>query len=99
MREDPAVKVRDLARDLGRHPAWLGAAYARAMGESLPAAAARFRVERAAQLLRETQQPSALIAASAGFCDQSHMIRTFHRVLRRTPSEVRSERNQLRPSA
>ncbi len=96
LRQTPHLKVGDLAREVGRHPAWLGGAYRRATGESLAAAAARFRVERAAWLLRETDCPPAQAAAEAGFCDQSHMSRTFRRVLGRLPSSVRADREGFR---
>ena len=97
LRDDPTSKVQDVAREIGRHPVWLGVAYRRAIGEGLPEAAARFRVEHAARLLRETDETTALIAATAGFCDQSHMIRSFRRVLGRLPSAVRSDRAYMRP--
>jgi AraC family transcriptional regulator len=58
--------------------------------------AARFRVEQAARLLRETDLPLAYIATDAGFCDQSHMIRTFRRVLGRLPSAVREDKEHFR---
>jgi AraC-like DNA-binding protein len=96
LREDPTLRISDLARNARRHPSWLGTAYKRAIGEGLLETAARYRVERAAQLLRETDQPSACIAVEAGFCDQSHMDRTFRRILGRRPSSVREERRDFR---
>lgn len=94
--QDASLKVSDLAREVGRHPSWLGTAYRRAVGEGLAETAARFRVERAARLLRETDMPAASVAAEAGFCDQSHMSRTFRRVLGRLPSAVRDDRRGFR---
>lgn len=99
LKDDPARKVCGLASAVGLHPSWLGTAYRRATGERLTDAAARFRVERAAKLLRETDLPCAQIAIDAGFCDQSHMIRTFHRVLGRLPSAVREDKMHFRPAA
>lgn len=96
LRADPHASVRELAGRIGLHPAWAGAAYARHQGESVSATAARLRVERAARLLRETDEPPAAIAAGAGFCDQSHMIRVFRRVLGRAPSDVRADRAFMR---
>lgn len=96
LHENTASKARDLARDVGRHPSWLGTAYRRATGEGLMETAARFRVERAVHLLRESEQASASIALAAGFCDQSHMNRTIRRVLGRSPSIVREERQMFR---
>jgi AraC-like DNA-binding protein len=96
LRDAPNLKVCDLAGEAGRHPSWLGSAYHRAVGERLPETAARFRVEQAARLLRETSQSCASIAFEAGFCDQSHMNRTFRRVLGRSPADVREERRGFR---
>ena len=93
---DASLGVNDLAREVGRHPSWLGTAYQRATGEGPMETAARFRVERAACLLRETNRACAYIALEAGFCDQSHMNRTFRRLLGRSPSEVREDRTAFR---
>jgi AraC family transcriptional regulator len=94
--EDTTLGVNDLARDVMRHPSWLGSAYRRAMGEGLLETAARLRVERAACLLRETDKTGADVAQEAGFCDQSHMNRTFRRLLGRLPSAVRNDRANFR---
>lgn len=94
--ENSSLRVEDLAADVGRHPSWLGTAYKRATGEGLLQAAARFRVEQAVRMLRETSLSGACIAVEAGFCDQSHMNRTFRRVLGRSPSAVRGDRRHFR---
>ena len=99
LRADASLTVRELAKSVDRHPAWLGAAYQKVSGEGLQETAARIRVERAAYLLRETDHPSAGVALEAGFCDQSHMNRSFKRVLGRTPSAVRADRERFRPAA
>jgi AraC family transcriptional regulator len=96
LKDNTTLKVNALARELGRHPSWVGSAYKRATGEGLQETAARFRVERATCLLRETDQPYASIAYEAGFCDQSHMNRTFRRVLGRSPASVRQDRRGFR---
>ena len=59
LRDDPSRRVCELARSAGLHPSWLGTAYRRATGEGLMNTTARFRVERAARLLRETDLPPA----------------------------------------
>ena len=99
LRQDPARRVSSLARAAGLHPSWLGTAYRRATGEGLLDAASRFRVERAARLLRETDLPSSSVAMDAGFCDQSHMIRAFRRMLGRSPSAVRRDKALLRQAS
>jgi AraC family transcriptional regulator len=96
LRDDTTLGIRELAREVGRHPSWLGTAYRKATGEGLMETAARFRVERAACSLRETNLSCACIAHEAGFCDQSHMNRSFRRLLGRTPSEVRDDHMSFR---
>ena len=96
LRADPCRRVGDLARQVGRSPAWIGAAYRRSTGEGLQQAAARFRVERATRLLRETDLSLCAIAAESGFCDQSHMNRAVRRLLGRSPLAVRKERAAFR---
>ena len=99
LRADPGRRIGDLAREVGRSPAWIGPAYRHSSGEGLQQAAARFRVERAARLLRETEQSFADVAAEAGFCDQSHMNRTLRRLLGRSPTAVRADRKTFRSAA
>jgi AraC family transcriptional regulator len=94
--EDTTLRISDLAREASRHPSWVGSAYRHATGEGLQETTARLRVERAARLLRETGEPFAAIAFEAGFCDQSHMNRTFRRVLGRSPAAIREDRRQFR---
>jgi AraC family transcriptional regulator len=94
--ENTSLRVGDLAEEMRRHPSWLGTAYRHATGEGLLETAARLRLERATRLLRETDQSAACIALEAGFCDQSHMNRTFRRMLGRLPSEIRADRSDFR---
>lgn len=96
LREDSTLKIADLASEVGRHPSWVGSAYRRATGEGLQQTAARLRVERATRLLRETGHSVSSIALEAGFCDQSHMNRTFRQMLGRSPTAVREERRDFR---
>jgi AraC-like DNA-binding protein len=85
-----AISTAQLARQLHLHPAWLARAYLHATGESIQATIRRYKVERAMGLIRRTRLPLAQIAAEAGFCDQSHMVRSFHAVLGRAPNAVRA---------
>ena len=96
LREDTTLKISDLAIEARRHPSWVGSAYRDATGEGLQESAARFRVERATRLLRESDQAFSSIAFEAGFCDQSHMNRSFRRVLGRSPTAVREDRSAFR---
>jgi len=96
LRADPGRRIGELAREVGRSPAWIGPAYRQSSGEGLQQAAARFRVECAARLLRESDRSFVDIAAEAGFCDQSHMNRTLRRLLGRSPTAVRADREVFR---
>jgi AraC family transcriptional regulator len=95
-RERPKATVAELARSVGLHPGWLGSAYARHRGETLAETGMRRQVESAAKLLRETDLAQSAIAIEAGFCDQSHMIRSFGRVLGRRPTAIRADRSAMR---
>jgi AraC family transcriptional regulator len=96
LREDTSRKIGELAIEAGRHPSWVGSAYMQAIGERPQETASRLRVERATRCLRETSEPLSSIAFEAGFCDQSHMNRTFGRVLGRSPAAVREDRWHFR---
>ncbi|MGH8202585.1 MAG: helix-turn-helix domain-containing protein [Steroidobacteraceae bacterium] len=99
LRQGAALRVTELAREVDRHPAWLGTAYKQAVGESILETATRLRVEHAVRLLRETDLSYCEIAHDASFCDQSHMNRSFRRLLDRLPSTVRNERSDFRDFA
>lgn len=89
------ASASDLAREVGLHPSWLAQAYRKSMGEGLRQTLQRRRLEQATRLLRSSDLPAAEVAAAAGFCDQSHMNRTFRAILDRTPAQVRAERAML----
>lgn len=91
LRKDTSLRVGELARLVGRHPSWLGSVYKQVTGEGLLEAVARFRIECASRLLRETDETYANVALDAGFCDQSHMNRSFRRILARLPTAVRQD--------
>jgi len=85
-----------IAANLGMHPRWLAHAYRQAAGEGLHDTILRTRVERAAHMLRATDNPIADIAFATGFCDQSHLNRVLGQFTGRTPAQVRAERDQLK---
>lgn len=95
----PPPRTTELARKADMHPAWLARCYRRASGESLKDTRRRCRVELAVELLRNTGEVLAEIAAAAGFADQSHMNRNFSELLGRTPLQVREEGQLLKRMA
>lgn len=56
------------------------------------------RLARAAQLLRETDDPVADVAAASGFCDQSYLNRCFVRRYHCTPLAYRQKEQSATPS-
>jgi AraC family transcriptional regulator len=89
------ISVQEIALRLGVHPVWLARAYRAAVGEGIHETLRRRRVERGLMLLRDVDCPAAQIAAEAGFCDQSHMIRCFRAVLGRTPGEAQRQQRGM----
>jgi AraC-like DNA-binding protein len=63
--------------------------FKRATGETFLSYLTRLRLERAAQLLDETDWPIARIANEVGFADQSYFDKVFHRHFHRTPRDTR----------
>lgn len=47
------------------------------------------RIERACELLAETDQPVAVIAVETGFCDQSYFTHVFQKIKKTTPKQYR----------
>lgn len=52
----------------------------------------RHRVERASELLERSDESIAVIAASCGFADQSHLTRVFHAIAGASPAAWRRQR-------
>lgn len=95
--EQDGASTKRLAQVLARNPSWLARAYRAWRGEGIAETLRRRRVESAMIRLRESADPLAQIALACGFCDQSHMNRTFRAVLGRTPLDVRDEARLLSP--
>jgi AraC-like DNA-binding protein len=89
------ISAQEIALRLGVHPVRLARAYRAAVGEGIHETVRRRRVERALMLLRDADWPAAQVAAEAGFCDQSHMIRCFRTVLGRTPREAQRQQRAM----
>lgn len=68
--------------------------FKRVTGETYVSYLTRLRLERAAELLENTNKPIAEISYAVGFPDQSYFDRVFRRHFSRTPREVRKEAAQ-----
>jgi len=91
LREDrrSTWSLTELATFAGVHPAYLGRSFRKHVGVGVGDFQRALRVERARRLLESTTRSVADIAATAGFCDQSHLNRSFRRVLGVTPDRYR----------
>jgi AraC family transcriptional regulator len=92
MESDPDLGPARLSERLAVSEAWLARAYRSRRGEGLAERRRRRQVETAVMLLEAGGSALADVALEAGFCDQSHMNRSFKLLLGRTPAEVRRER-------
>ncbi len=92
MDSDPDLAPARLSERLGVSDAWLARAYRSRRGEGLAERRRRRQVETAVMLIETGSSALADVALEAGFCDQSHMNRSFKLLLGCTPAEVRRER-------
>lgn len=93
---DADIEPGRLGDRLGLSEAWLARAYRSRRGEGLAERRRRRRVETAATLLETGGLSLAGVALEAGFCDQSHMNRSFKLLLGCTPAEFRRDRAPTR---
>lgn len=77
----------DLARQAGVSRFHFARLFRVSTGESPMAYLLKSRIERAKQMLLQDDRPVCEIAAALGFCDQSHLTRTFRRLTGLTPRE------------
>jgi AraC family transcriptional regulator len=88
-RFDEPVTLAELAADAGVHPAHLARAFRRRYGMGAGEYVRRTRLAWAAAQLASTDTPLAVVAAEAGFADQSHFTRAFKRHTGLTPGRYR----------
>lgn len=77
----------DLARQAGVSRFHFARLFRVSTGNSPMAYLLKSRIERAKQMLLQDERPVCEIAAVLGFCDQSHLTRTFRRLTGLTPRE------------
>ena len=77
----------DLARQAGVSRFHFARLFRVSTGDSPMAYLLKSRIERAKQMLLQDDRPVCEIAAALGFCDQSHLTRTFRRMTGQTPRE------------
>jgi AraC family transcriptional regulator len=85
-----ALRIADVAESVGVHPVHLTRVFHRHFGRSVSRYVRRFKVLRAAELLRSSGQRVCDIAADLDFFDQSHLCRAFKAEFGISPREYRS---------
>ena len=90
---DGALKVADLATAAGCSEGQLERRMKKVFGLTATQYVLRVRVDRAADLLVDTDQPIADIAVECGFSDQANLTRLFGRLIGETTAKFRAARN------
>jgi AraC family transcriptional regulator len=91
LRTRERIGVGVVADAVGVHPAHLARVFRQRHGISVGDYARRVRLEWAAAQLARTDEPVAVVAAEAGFADQSHFTRRFKQFAGITPARYRDE--------
>ncbi|WP_455581004.1 AraC family transcriptional regulator [Dysosmobacter sp.] len=86
-----AVSVEDAARQAGISRSYLYRAFQSAFGCSPSTYLTRFRIQRAAQLLRHSTLSIGAVATSVGFEDPFYFSRAFRREMGETPTHYRQK--------
>lgn len=83
--------LQQLARETGISEYHFIRCFKRSFGASPYQFVVRRRLDRAVKMVRTSPAPLSEIAVSCGFSEQSHMTRTFRKILGTTPGAVRSQ--------
>jgi AraC-like DNA-binding protein len=86
------ILLKDMSAVARRSTPYFCRAFKRTFGQSPHAYLIDRRVQRAGDLMLESDAPLSEIAQAAGFADQSHFCRHFRQVTGQTPAAWRRER-------
>ena len=86
-----SIGVEEAARQAGVSRSCLYRAFQAEFGCSPSAYLIRYRIQRAAQLLRHSTLPISAVAASVGFEDPLYFSRAFRRAVGQSPTEYRQQ--------
>ena len=85
-----SLSLSDVAQAVDLHPVYLARMFRQTYHCSVGEYFRRRKIDFACSQLSSSDKPLAEIASEAGFCDQAHFTRTFHRLTRLTPGQYRS---------
>jgi AraC family transcriptional regulator len=91
------LSLNAIAEEVGVHPIHLTRTFRRYYGCSIGEHLRELRVQHACRLLATSDRPLAEIAATAGFCDQSHLCRAIRRRTGLTPRALRRRAPSTKP--
>ena len=80
-----SIQIEDLAREVGMSQSHFSRMFKQVIGDTPYQFLMRYRVERAAEMLTNTEKPLLDIALGCGFSDQAHLTRVFKQVNGVTP--------------
>ena len=89
---DPHIKVSDIADTIGISRGYLTSIFKKQMGVSPQEFQMNFRMERAGNLLRSTDNPVGTIAAELGYTDTMSFSKSFRRHFGASPTEYREQK-------
>ena len=85
-----ALKLTQIAAQVGVHPVYLAAAFRQKFGLTIGEFVRKLRIEHACAELKNGELPLSAIALQAGFADQSHFSKVFKLYVGTTPNRYRS---------
>lgn len=88
---DPALSASQVAEELGVSVSHLSRIMSRAIGCTFPELLQRYRLEKAADLLRSSDMPIAQLAQQCGFGSASYFTASFKRIYGMVPSGYRTQ--------
>jgi LacI family transcriptional regulator len=86
------IQICDVARHVGVSPSTLKNRFRTVLGRTIHAEVQRLRLDRAKQLLVDTDLPLKQIALQTGFCYIQYLTRVFRQHVGQTPGEYRKQR-------
>jgi AraC family transcriptional regulator len=84
-----SIGAADVAAEVGTHPAYLARLFTRYYGVPIGDYVRQIRIRSAASQLASNRKSLTRIALENGFCDQSHLTRSFKRYTGMTPLQYR----------
>lgn len=87
------ISLEDIALVVNLHPVYVARLFRQTYRSSVGEYLRRCRVDYACSQLAASDKPLAEIASEAGFFDQAHFTRTFHKLTGLTPSQYRVTRH------